>query len=352
MPSIHPTFGYCDHYPVPDVYVSKVERSAGRLKTWAVVALLATLVGFIGTTRADEDGETLFQQGRYAEAKAVLARQLARHPAEARLHFLMGRSCLAGNEAEEALPYLQKAVELENHSAEYHFWLGLAYWAQLDFEAEQASYRRALDLDPDHLPAHVYMGHNFMDRGLWRQALIHYERVLRDVPDHPEALFNSALAHRQLGRTAEENTSWKQYLGYYSTGRKAMTAVEHLNANGDFSFRPLVFGPRGVVLEQIHFTPGGTTPEPDSLAALDEAGRVVLQTPEVILQVVAYAEEAPEVAEVRAKFIKSYLLRQYPGIAPERIRISWFGMPETVPTLSGTVALNPSLRLFTEPAHP
>jgi tetratricopeptide (TPR) repeat protein len=322
-----------------------------RRTAWAVLALLAALAGFTGAPRAQEDGAALFQQGRYAEAKTVLARQLAQHPGDARLHFLMGRSLLAGNEAEDAMPYLQKAVELENGHADYHFWLGLAHWALLDVEAEQASYRRALDLDPDHLPAHVYMGHNFMDRGLWSQALTHYARVLQDVPDQPEALFNSALAYRRLEGTAEENAAWKRFLAHYPSGRKAMVAVEHLNANGDFSFRPLVFGPPGVVLEQIRFTPGDPTPNPTSLEALDRAGQIVLQSPELILQVVAYAQDAPGVAEARARFVKAHLLRQFPGIAPERIRISWFGVPETVPTSSGTMALNPSLRLFTEPAH-
>lgn len=320
---------------------------------WTLLVLLLTLSGAQGAAlAAGGDGQTLFQQSRFAEARQALAQEVARDPGNARLNHLLGRSCLAENAAAEALPYLQKAVALEPGNAEFHFWEGLAQWAQLDFEAEQASYRRALELDPNHLPAHVYMGHSLMDQGLWAEALKHYERVLQDVPDHPEALFNSALSLHRLERPEEERAAWKRFLGYYNTGSKALAAVEQLNTNGDFSFRPLVFGPPGVVLEQVPWPAGAEAPDPEALSILRQAGRAVLQNPELTLQVVAYLEGALQEAEARARFVKSYLLEQFPGIGPQRIRISWFGVPETLDTPSGTVALSPSLRLFTESAKP
>ena len=117
----------------------------------------------------------------------------------AEVHYQLGRLLLAGDQAEQALVHLRRAADAHPDQARYHFWVGVNYWTLQNADQERAHYQTALALDPDFLPAHVYLGHNHLDQGDWQTALRHYERVLQDVPHHPEALFNRGVALHHQG---------------------------------------------------------------------------------------------------------------------------------------------------------
>lgn len=267
---------------------------------------------------------------------------------EAELNYVLGRSYLSRNESEQAAAHLEKAVALVPQRAAYHFWLGVAYWSLNDPEKELTSYRAALRIDPSYLPAHVYAGHNYMDRKMWSLALSHYQTVLRAVPDHPEALFNTALAYRKLNRTEEENQIWKTYLAYYPSDRRSLQAVRFLYTNGDFSFQPTILGSQRLVLKRIQFPATDYKPEPGAFATLDHAGRSLKQNPNLVLHVVVYLAENARLAEKRAKYLKKYLLRTFPEIESRRIKISWFDVGKAVELNGQRQQLKSAVSLFTE----
>ncbi len=174
---------------------------------------------------AGSEGIILFKQEKYEQAVRFFTGELEKKPGSPEFNFYMGRSLLALNQAGKAVDYLKKAAELAADSPDYQFWLGVGYWADMEFEKERQSYLKALKLDPNHLQANLYLGHNYMDRNQWNAALNQYERVLTLDPAVPDALYNRALAFRQLGKISDEKIAWKSYLGHYCFGKWALRAA-------------------------------------------------------------------------------------------------------------------------------
>jgi tetratricopeptide (TPR) repeat protein len=260
-------------------------------------------------------------------------------------NFFMGRTLLAANQPEKALPYLEKAVALSPDLADFHFWLGVAHWARKDFKEERNQYVRAIALDPDHIPAHLYLGHNFMDRGEWEKALAQYDKVLALDPSLPNALYNRGLALKNLGRSAEEAIAWKEYLKVNQIGKWAVRAAGHLNALGDFSYGIHQIGALKTVMKRPSFDSADAL-LPDSLPSLNRLGHVLENNRNLYVHVVVYYKDNQERAFARAKAIKRYLTRQYPGADHGRVKISWFASAEKIVSNNETYLLDESVRFI------
>jgi tetratricopeptide (TPR) repeat protein len=104
-------------------------------------------------------GAALFEQGRYEEAKKLLA-PLANDP---QALFILGKIAVLQNDAGKAAGYLEKAVAKNGNVSEYHSWLGQAYGSQAQSagmlsqaslaKKTQAELERAVQLDPNNLDA-------------------------------------------------------------------------------------------------------------------------------------------------------------------------------------------------------
>jgi len=271
---------------------------------------------------------------------------LAHINGDAELHYLLGRRLLADNQVDAALVHLTQAANARPDHALYQFWVGVNYWALNDLDKERFYYRAALQLDPNLLPAHVYIGHNYLDRGEWEKALYHYQRVLQDTPHDAEALFNSGMALRKQGRTILENDTWRSYLNDFDRGERAIEAVAFLNAHGDFTFRRIQLGPLGIVKKTMRFDPHSATLDADDRAVLNDIGQVLARNRKLQLHVVAYVENDAKLAKLRARAVKQYLNDRFADLVPQRIKLSWFGVSETVPLEGRTHHLSDSIRMF------
>lgn len=296
-----------------------------------------------------DSGIALFEKGKYGRALKALKAEVAAQPENDGVNHFLGRSYLALNQPGEALPYLKKAAALDPQKADYHFWLGIDYWALLEFEKELQSYHTALAIDPEHVPSMVYSGHNQMDRGNWEKAIAFYQSALERLPDNAEALFYMGRALRELGRTRKENTIWKTFLSYYRTGPRALSAVKSLNANGDFTYRAFRLGSRWAVVKQIQFAADRADLEAESADAIRTIGREMDQHRDLVLQVIVYVTRDKPLAEKRAKNIKRALINTQPSLSVDRIKISWFDVPERLHLNGKKHELSPSVRFFTTP---
>ncbi len=265
---------------------------------------------------------------------------------DADIHYQRGRKLLAANQAEEALVHLKRAANIHPDRALYQFWVGVSCWALQAYDEELGYYSKALAIDPGFLPAHVYSGHNYLDRGDWQSALVHYRRVLQDVPDHSEALFNSGLALRLKGDTARENAAWKVYLNYYDRSAESMQAVEYLNANGDFSYRRIQLGMVALVKESVRFDDGGARLSETSRAVLDDISRIIERNHGLQLHIVAYAANDAPLAKLRAQAVRRRVINNTGEMASQRIKTSWFGVPERAEQGDRSCQLEHSIRLF------
>jgi tetratricopeptide (TPR) repeat protein len=100
------------------------------LRTLAAAGLLALTALPLRAQDPLARGMTLFGQGQYAAAQRAFAPYAASHPRDARAAFWMGRSLLTQRKLDDAVEWLEKAVELDDRQAPYHLNLGNAYGLQ------------------------------------------------------------------------------------------------------------------------------------------------------------------------------------------------------------------------------
>ena len=143
-----------------------------------------------------------------------------------------------------------------------------------------------------------------------------------------------------------ENDAWTAYLEAYDRGEQALQAAAYLNANGDFTFRRIQLGPLEMVKRRITFRPGETTLEEIARDTLGDIGRVLANNHKLELHIVAYVENNAQLAKLRAKAIKQYLAESFAGISPQRLKTSWFNVPEKIQLEDHTYKLGSSIHVF------
>jgi tetratricopeptide (TPR) repeat protein len=260
-------------------------------------------------------------------------------------NFVMGRLHLATDQADQALPYFEKAVVSSPDVPDYHFWLGVAYWALKNSTEERNQYMQAIALDQDYIPAHLYLGHNFLDTGEWEQALAEYDTVLTLDPGLLNALYNRGLALKNLGRSVEETIAWKEYLKVNQSGKWALRAAGHLNELGDFSYGIHQIGALKTVIKSPSFDPSDAL-LPDSFPSLDRLGHLLENNKKLHLHVVVYFNNNSKRAYARAHAIKEYIARHCPGANHGRVKISWFASAEKIVVNDETYLLDESVRFI------
>jgi tetratricopeptide (TPR) repeat protein len=292
--------------------------------------LLIGILAMIVLSCTTHKGQQFLDKQQYDEGIRVFEAQHRNSPDDPAVNYYLGRFYLAQEKADQALPLLRKAAELQPGTVEYNFWLGVAYWGIMDFEKERASYLRALALNPNYFPARLYLAHNLLDGGDWQAALLNYDRVLAIEPSHPEALYNRGLALKELNRPASEAKAWKDYLLYYPNGRWAIHAVDHLNELADFSYRNFTIGYRRLNLKQIQFVPGSAVLETESMESLQVLGEVLSINRRIRLEIIGYKTGNFQLAEKRGEAVRTYLLKNYPVIEPSRLTVRGSGHKEKI----------------------
>lgn len=261
-------------------------------------------------------------------------------------NYLVGRGLLAGNQAESALQFLQKAVELEPEKPEFTHWQGIAFWALGSPEMERQSYVQSIKDDPEYLPSLLYLGHNYLESGDYSSALKQYQHALQQDPQNPEALYNSALALKQLNDKDQGIDAFKRYLSLYRTGKWAYRAVLHLNQLGDFSFRSYLIGKQKVVLHMEALLDPQSAAYKSEMATLVQAlGNTAGQE----LHMVVFINSDKTAARAAALDLRHQLIEQLGPQHGVPVRISWFDAVETISVAENSQKkLSPSLLIFTK----
>jgi tetratricopeptide (TPR) repeat protein len=333
------------HASGPMVAGDWVPASGGgmNLRPWLLnICVILALVSCGHTS-----GKRYLDKEEYEQGILAFQEVLRENSDDPEANYYMGRFYLAQEKGEQAMPYLQRATELEPGQADYHFWQGVAYWAVMDLEKERLCYLRALALDKKHVPAHLYLGHNLLDNGKWEKALVEYDRVVEIDPYNPEALYNRGIAFRQLHRPVEEVEAWKQYLKLYPEGKWALRAADHLNFLGDFSYRNFTIGYRRVTLERIGFAPGTTELLPKSEPSLAVLGSIMSINRKIDLEIVGHKEGEASLARARAEAVRVHLLQKFSDINPSRLVCRGEGTPERVQADERVYLLHDSIAFVT-----
>jgi tetratricopeptide (TPR) repeat protein len=186
------------------------------------------------------------QAGRPQEAAALFEAVLARRPGHFHALHMLGVAALHNERPEEALRYLDEAIEIDADEAGAHYNRGMVLQAlkrpeealtsfdralalKTDFfeawnnrglalrdlkQPEQAleSYRRALAIRPEAITALNNLGNIQCDLGRYDEALPCFDRAAQLQPGHAQTYFNRGVALAGLKRTDEAAASYRRAL--------------------------------------------------------------------------------------------------------------------------------------------
>ncbi|MEN8189519.1 MAG: tetratricopeptide repeat protein [Thermodesulfobacteriota bacterium] len=291
-------------------------------------------------------GDYYLEKKDYSQGEDSFRREVKANPNSALSNYYYGRFLLAQKKNKKALSYLKKASRLKPKNPDFLFWQGLAYGTLNQRKQERKSYEMALRRDKEHLQSLIYLGHNRFKARQYKTALNYYKRALKIWPASPSSLYNRALIMSRLGRTPEEKRAWLEYLALYPSGGMARRAVIHLNGLKDYSYRNYQLAARKVTIEKIWFEPFSAKIDPSSHPSLELIGTIFKNLNKGTLQVVVYQKNNRKLAEKRAVSIKKFLLKKYPEIKKNKIRVSWFKQPEKLRQNRKTHVIDESVSFF------
>lgn len=312
------------------------------------LVFLATIVSGCGFAdiRNTSKGDRYLKTGEYSQAETTFKETVRKNPDDYVSQYYLGRFLLAQGKDAEALPHFKKAVALDSGNADYQFWLGVTYGKLGDVNAERVQYERTLKIDGNYMLANLYLGHLSLQNWEFKQAVKAYDAVLKEEPTNATALYNRALSLDLDGKDTSAKAAWLKYLKWYPAGRYAQKATDRLNTLGDFSYENHFFGRRTITLTEIKYPPSGNSVDISSIPSLRLVGAILANLNKGTLQVVVYANKDSQLAEQRALAIEKTLQELVPAIAPDRIQISWFGVPEKVIHGGKAYSKNQSVRFF------
>ena len=148
-----------------------------------------------------EQGKTLYQQGRYAEALTLLQEAVEQDKKSAPAHFWLGMDWYALGDDNEALKAFRRAVQLDKKWASGHVGMGMVYMLKPNRRLDaRRAFRRAVEVDPVNADIQYYMGLTYMDQertgqliGSEKDGRRYFLKTVELYPAHPDAYF-------QLGR--------------------------------------------------------------------------------------------------------------------------------------------------------
>ncbi|NVJ86026.1 MAG: tetratricopeptide repeat protein [Algoriphagus sp.] len=144
-------------------------------------------------------GKILFNQKEYKEAELRLLRAAKYDPADFEILYLLGRTLLQNRNFKLADEFFQKAKELNDQHPRLYFYQGMARAYQGDVLGCAASFNQYVKLEPDNLVGRYNRGFALMKVGYLEWALEDFEAVLKEYPDHLEALAKKGICLAKMG---------------------------------------------------------------------------------------------------------------------------------------------------------
>jgi tetratricopeptide (TPR) repeat protein len=145
----------------------------------------------------------LARQGRAGEALPLLDRALELDPDVGPIWFNRGEVLLALGLRAEALRTFREAVELQPELAEAHNVIGVLMLEEGRIPEARAALQAAIEARPDRPNAHYNLGRLLAREGHIEDAERHYKEAVRLRPGYKRAHNNLALVYLRTGRTQE-----------------------------------------------------------------------------------------------------------------------------------------------------
>lgn len=148
-------------------------------------------------------GTALDETGRPDEALPHLQRALELKPDHPETLNSLGNVLNRLGRPDEARPLLERAIQLQPRFAVAHNTLGTILMALAQGDAGMAAFERALEIDPRFTQARVNLGWALANSGRKGAALEQLALARREEPDFADAEFKTGLIYAMSGRMAD-----------------------------------------------------------------------------------------------------------------------------------------------------
>ena len=202
------------HAPVPVRLPSDVEPAAD-----AVTPISAA--GLVG-------GELAYNTGNFDGSLEAYQAAVAEHPDDPRALNNLGQLLVRLGRAQEAIAYLDKAVQLTPDSWAYQFNRARAYAQLKQWDAAIAGYQRARQLFPDDYATQYNLAKALQASGDVKAALPAYERAIALAPSQPDFQLSYGLALEAASRPQDAAAAYRRYLELEPGAAEAEKVKAHL----------------------------------------------------------------------------------------------------------------------------
>lgn len=144
----------------------------------------------------------LFDKKDYEGAELLILRAatLQDNP-DFEIVYLLGRTMLMTKKYKKAEEFLRLAAELKPDYAKVYFYTGMALASQGDALGCAASFNSYVKYEPDNLIGRYNRGFAYMNAGYLTWAMEDFDAVLKQDPNHLEAMAHKGMCMTYLGDT-------------------------------------------------------------------------------------------------------------------------------------------------------
>jgi tetratricopeptide (TPR) repeat protein len=121
----------------------------------------------------------------------------------------------------DAIARCNRAIEINNRSAEGYAFLALAYDRNNEYDKAIAAAQRAIDLDPDYAEGYAFLAEAYADKAPFEK------RNLETAQKAVKANDKSAFAHRNLGWVYETEGNYRQAALSYQRATELMPSLSY-----------------------------------------------------------------------------------------------------------------------------
>ncbi|WP_297334900.1 tetratricopeptide repeat protein [Algoriphagus sp.] len=144
-------------------------------------------------------GKIYFNQKNYKDAELALLNAANKDPEDYEILYLLGRTLLVNENYSLSEEFLMKAREINQKDAKLHFYLGMARAFRGDILGCAASFNTYVNFEPNNAVGRYNRGFALMRAEYYEWALEDFEAVLKQNPNHVEALAKKGICLKQLG---------------------------------------------------------------------------------------------------------------------------------------------------------
>jgi len=163
-----------------------------------LLCLLVSFYGFGQGLHSLEKAESLYQNGEYRDAIAVLEKVLAEDENSFEALLLQGNCFQKEEKFVAAIQSYDKAEMLQKESALLNANYGAAFLNLEQMDEAKVRLKTALKLDSDLPEAHYFMGNLDYFNFKTGAALRHYSKAIKLKPEYRDALYMRAAAYAEM----------------------------------------------------------------------------------------------------------------------------------------------------------